>query len=263
MESKPPVNFGGERQAHTIRAVAPVRFRVHELVARGSGLDGRAEWLAWPPDCSRLHGDPSTLNLPSILRRRVSAIGQEAFRASLALSEAPDVRFVFCSRYGELDRTLRILGSLSTREPVSPADFSLSVHNALVGLLSIARNNRAGHTAISAGADTFGYGVLEGATSLNDGSSEATMVVYFDEGVASPYNEVADATETAVALAMLLRAPQGDSGDFLLTREPRDQYATPQPATAQPLDFMKFMMSGAREMTSVGERAQWRWQRCD
>jgi len=36
-------------------------------------------------------------------------------------------------------------------EGVSPAEFTLSVHHALVGLLSIAQSNRRGHTALAAG----------------------------------------------------------------------------------------------------------------
>ena len=139
-----------------------------------------------------------------------------AFRASYALSEQRTARFIFCSRYGESDRTLRILHSLAAKEPISPADFSLSVHNALAGLLSIAWGNTAGHTAISAGADSFGYGLLEAIACLNEGSGEPVMLVYFDDLLPQPYDEVADGAETCVALAMLLKPPGHDGGEFAL-----------------------------------------------
>ena len=129
-----------------------------------------------------------------MLRRRISTIGQMAFRASYALSEQRTARFIFCSRHGESDRTLRILQSLAAKEPISPADFSLSVHNALAGLLSIAWGNTAGHTAISAGADSFGYGLLEAVACLKEGPSDPVMLVYFDDLLPQPYDEVADSS---------------------------------------------------------------------
>ena len=185
-----------------------------------------------------------------------------AFRASCALSEQRTARFVFCSRYGESDRTLRILHSLAAREPISPADFSLSVHNALAGLLSIAWANTAGHTAISAGADSFGYGLLEAVACLKEGSSEPVMLVYFDDVLPQLYDEVTDGTESCVALAMLLMPPCDDGREFTLTHELRNLAAKTQSASAQSLDFIRFMLSNERETRSIGERTQWRWQRC-
>ena len=153
-----------------VTRVQSARFRVENWMACGPGLETREDWTAW----SRGAGNPESngaqaaVSLPSMLRRRISTVGQRAFRAAFALSEQSSARFIFCSRYGESDRTLRILHSLAVKEPISPADFSLSVHNALAGLLSIAWGNTAGHTAISAGADSFGlwiagsYRLLEG-----------------------------------------------------------------------------------------------------
>jgi len=200
--------------------------------------------------------------LPPILRRRISIIGQMAFRASYALSEQRTARLVFCSRHGESDRTLRILHSLAAKEPVSPADFSLSVHNALAGLLSIAWGNTAGHTAISAGADSFGYGLLEAVACLKEGSGEPVMLVYFDALLPQPYDEVADGAQTCIALAMLLKPPCDGVGEFSLALERRNRGAKPQSASAQSLDFIRFMLSNERETKSIGERTQWRWRRC-
>jgi len=197
-----------------------------------------------------------------MLRRRISTVGQRAFRAAYALSEQSSARFIFCSRYGESDRTLRILHSLAVKEPISPADFSLSVHNALAGLLSIAWGNTAGHTAISAGADSFGYGLLEAIACLKQGSADQVLLVYFDDLLPQPYGEVADGAESCVALAMLLKPPGDDGPEFALSMEPRNRSGEWRSATALSLDFIRFMLSNERERRSIGERTQWRWQRC-
>ncbi len=185
-----------------------------------------------------------------------------AFRAGYALSEQRTARFIFCSRHGDFDRTLRILNSLVAQDPVSPADFSLSVHNALAGLLSIAWGNTAGHTAIAAGADSFAYGLLEGVACLNDASGDRVMVVYCDDLVPLPYDEIEDGAETCVAVALLLAQPRYDGHDFSIEVGPRVRLRQLQSASSQALDFIRFMLSGEREKTLIGERSQWRWRRC-
>jgi hypothetical protein len=239
-------------------------------MACGPGLERREDWIAWSrgarsPQFGTINpqndGAQAVASLPLILRRRISTIGQRAFRASCTLSQQRTARFVFCSRYGESDRTLRILHSLAVKELISPADFSLSVHNALAGLLSIAWGNIAGHTAISAGADSFGYGLLEAIACLKEESGDPVMLVYFDDLLPHPYDEVSDA-ESCVALAMLLRPPRHDSHEFALSIEPRNRATKAQSASAQSLDFIRFMLSNERQGRSIGERTQWLWQRC-
>jgi Beta-ketoacyl synthase, N-terminal domain len=256
------LDYGAPREA--VRTDRLARFCVEDWMACGPGLETGEDWTSSSRAARNPQNDTAqaATSLPTMLRRRISVIGQRAFRASYALSEQRIARFVFCSRYGESDRTLRILHSLAAKEPVSPADFSLSVHNALAGLLSIAWGNTAGHTAISAGADSFGYGLLEAVACLKEGSTDSVMLVYFDDLLPQPYDEVADGAETCVALAMLLKPPGDHDHEFALALEPRNRAAKAQSASAQSLDFIRFMLSNEHERRSTGERTQWRWQRC-
>lgn len=245
-------------------ASSMVRFRVADWMACGPGLETREEWIAWSRGerNNRAETSPAAASLPSILRRRISPIGQIAFRASYALSEQRTARFIFCSRHGEFDRTLRILYSLSAGEPTSPADFSLSVHNALAGLLSIARSNTAGHTTISGGVDSFAYGLLESIACVRSGIADPVMLVYFDDRLPKPYDEISGDADTCVAVAILLDPPCFDDNDLRFELEPRIRAGHPISASQQALDFIRFMLSGERERTSVGERVEWRLQRC-
>src|SRR4030095_4253261 len=113
---------------------------VSHYVAWTPGRESRADWRRWA-GVERQDDSPPAAELPPVpvsLLRRVSALGQQALKAAWGLPALHQSRFVFASRHGEFDRTLGILQSLAQREPPSPADFSLSVHNALAGLLSIA-----------------------------------------------------------------------------------------------------------------------------
>ena len=241
-----------------------VRFRVADWMACGPGLETREDWIAWSrgEQSNRADAPSAAASLPSILRRRIGPLGQMVFRASYALPEQRTARFIFSSRHGEFDRTLRILRSLGAGEPPSPADFSLSVHNALAGLLSIAWGNTAGHTTISAGADSFAYGLLESIACVQSGTADTVMLVYFDDRLPQPYDEISDGADTCVALAVLLDRPRHDDDDFRFDLEPRVRAGHPPPASQHALEFIQFMLSGERERSSAGERVRWRLQRC-
>src|SRR5262249_61026398 len=95
--------------------------------------------------------------VPLMPRRRRTALGQKMIASALACGEAALTgRYVLASRHGEFSRTLGILRSLAARELPSPAEFSMSVHNGLAGLLSIHSGNTRGHTALAAGGRPVG-----------------------------------------------------------------------------------------------------------
>ena len=78
----------------------------------------------------------------------------------LAASAMPDVetaRYVLSTRHGELARTISIIDTLNDEEELSPTEFSMSIHHGLTGLLSIAKKNTGGHSAIAAGPENFWF----------------------------------------------------------------------------------------------------------
>jgi Beta-ketoacyl synthase, N-terminal domain len=224
-------------------------------------------------------GDVAAEALPAALRRRVTGLGQRAFRAACSLDIPEATRFIFCSRNGEFERTLSILRALAGDDPVSPADFSLSVHNALAGLLSIAWRNKGGHTTIAAGADTFEAGLIEAASCLMNRPCEPVLVVYYDDCLPEPYDEIASVNESCVVLAMLLTSPQDDSVGVILelTREASEgsgeelagaPYAansgqsTFRSATDAASALIELLVNDAAEGRTHGSRfSHWRWCR--
>ncbi|HLJ65170.1 MAG TPA: beta-ketoacyl synthase chain length factor, partial [Stellaceae bacterium] len=81
-------------------------FHVEDWMAISPERAGREAWLAWSRGETGPTSPALAPPLPQLLRRRVSAIGQMAFRASYALAERAlaeggPCRLVFCSRHGE------------------------------------------------------------------------------------------------------------------------------------------------------------------
>jgi hypothetical protein len=201
-----------------------------------------AAWTAWRDGVA---AGP----LPASLRRRVTATGRKALEAAWAVLADKDApRLVFCSRHGEYERTLSLLDSLAEDGTVSPADFSLSVHHALAGLLSIATANRAGHTAVAAGPDSLGFGLLEAAATVAEDGRPA-LLVYFDEPLPAIYGSLPGDLAEPMALAVLL-VPEGGEA-MTLELIPTDT------AVALAPEFAAFLASGEAERQASG----WRWRR--
>ena len=194
---------------------------------------------------------------PAILRRRVSHLGQEALRAAWGLTDIRDSRVVLASRHGEFGRTLSILDSLVMDGGVSPADFTLSVHHALIGLLSIATNNHQGHTAIAGGSSSFGLGFVEALACLVERPTQPVVLVYYDEGLPAPFDCFNETPDQPLAMALTLATDE--SGEiFGLTTVPGSP-DTPQ--SAQALDFLRFMLTDTPKLSSCGEHLEWQWRR--
>src|SRR5260370_16704935 len=135
-----------------------LRFTVRAWSAWAPQRETPAAWRAWAraTDLGISEASTGSIGLPTMLRRRSTALGQKMLASALACGEtALTGRYVLASRHGEFSHALSILKSLAARELPSPAEFSMSVHNALSGLLSIHLGNTRGHTALAAGLHTL------------------------------------------------------------------------------------------------------------
>lgn len=233
-------------------------FRVRAWAAWAPGRETEAAWHDWAGQAtSRAH--QAGENVPVLLRRRVSGLGQRALKAAWSLPDSTTARTVFCSRHGEFGRTLSILDALVNRTEVSPADFTLSVHNALTGLLSIARANRQGHTTIAAGTESFEFGMLEAIAALAEQPNEPVVLVYFDESLPAPFDAFDPDPPEPIALALALTAADGVR--LTLTTGPaKDVAGRRQPAA---LAFLRVFLGAEPEAVTAGEQLVWHWRRDD
>jgi hypothetical protein len=195
-----------------------------------------------------------------MLRRRVSPLGQQALKAAWELVESASARLIFSSRHGEFGRTLSIMDSLVRQEDTSPADFTLSVHHALAGLLSIARGNHAGHTTVAAGSESLLYGLTEAAACLTEDPAKPVLLVYYDEPLPEPYSHFGRPGEESVALAAVLGA-DGEGLALRLSTEPSPAglLASLRPGE----DLLNFLEDGATAVTIIGDRLTWRIEKID
>ena len=92
--------------------------------------DGRARRAA---SCPRCCGGAARRSHASCCAQR-STLPERPHRA--------EVRTVFASRHGSINESIDLIETVARSQPISPAKFSHTVHNAQAGLFSIAAGNR-------------------------------------------------------------------------------------------------------------------------
>lgn len=240
--------------------MSALSFHIRGWAAWAPGLETEAAWRQWATGQAETSETPSVPGapVPMSLRRRVSPLGQAALRCAWGLPDAARSRIVSASRHGEFGRTLSILETLATGETVSPADFTLSVHHALVGLLSIAQGNRQGHVAVAAGPDSFGFGFLEAVACLQERPSEPVVFLYYDEPLPPPYDQFDRGADQPLAMALSLSSSGAGEGLLLGAAAPRRKGGAER---SPGLAFLRFLLTEAAEASWPGERQEWHWRR--
>ena len=99
--------------------------------------------------------------IPMMMRRKLSPVGKIALSTILQCFDGADVRLVYASRYGELERVVKLIRQENEDNEISPAGFSFSVHNATIGLFSLINNLHSSYNSIAAGEESFSVGLLD------------------------------------------------------------------------------------------------------
>lgn len=143
--------------------------------------------------------------LPASSRRRMGALERAMARCALGVLAGVEAAEVICaSRYGNFNALVPLLRSLADQEPLSPMTFSMSVHNALAGLLGQIRRDRSAHTAVAAGRNTLASGLVEAYCQLVAEPERPVALVFGDMRLPDVYAEFGDEEPLTLVLALLL-----------------------------------------------------------
>lgn len=228
----------------------------------------RAPWpLASGVDQTEPKIEPKVAAMPPMLRRRAGLLGRMALEVAYAcLGQARDIPTVFCSRHGEVARSVELLRELARGEPLSPTAFGLAVHNASAGLFSIARADRANHVALAAGRATFEHAVIEACGQLADGAPMVLLVVC-DMALPEPYTAFQDCAEQPFAFAWLIEPARAGGAALRLAWQPcaagEASEASESSAPCMPgaLDVLRFQLGATGALVREAAGKRWTWSR--
>jgi len=229
-------------------------------------------WSAWPAPgvnealadaAQALAAKPDVSYVEPMLRRRISSLGKMGLKvAHDCVMSSGDVRLVFASRHGELRRTTEILQALVRGQPISPTAFSLSVLNAMAGVYGIARGDRSPAIAISAGAETLGYGLLEAYAQYTSNPAEPVLFVYAHEPRDPIFGPLDELDDEPVAVAILL---ESDAAQMLeCCTMPISASSEPSPisvprSASQVKALLRCLESGVAA-DWAGRQSVWQWR---
>lgn len=234
-----------------------IRFSIRRWAAWAPGIETPLDWDSWARGerVALAAGQPALAGLDPMLRRRAGALGRLALEPLLGC-DAAGLPVVFCSRHGEAQRSVGLLRALALGEPLSPTEFSLSVHNAVGGLFSIAHGARQPVTAVAGGPASAAHGLIEACAQLDAATPEVALVVY-DMPLPPPYDGFRDEPEQPFGWAWVIGLPAGEHHSL--------EWTTPAAGGAEPASeclglalLRAFLRGDAASLDCDGRRWQWR-----
>ncbi len=217
-----------------------------------------SQWSGWSP--ANVAGDapsgpvsrdpkPDVAAIPPMLRRRLNLLGRAAASQMLQLlPEKQDVPVVYCSRHGDIERTLTVLASVVDGEPVSPMHFSLAVHNAICGVVSIHRGMTANISAI-ASAEGLVPVLLEAAALLSP-ATPRVLCVLADTTLPDVYCQTGEEPGTPFAIGFMVTRDEG------VTLSLSTDGTVPK-RTTSPLSFVEFLTSPHQRLLANHNGLSW------
>ncbi len=230
------------------------------------GSENPAQWLRWSEGGAAPAGEgkPDLPDIKPMQRRRLSPVARAAFHAAgNCLSGIERPASVFTSTYGQPAQTLKLMESIARREAVSPAGFSLSVHNSIAGLFSIIHGLTGPSITISAGAEGISTSFLEAAGLLAEGAAHDVLVVCFEEVLPAAFRPFEENPPAIMATCALVSREADNSEHLRLERLDSAQEHKADPFWLQMRNVIAFLESEAESLSLPCRSSTWRWSRVE
>jgi len=242
-----------------------VVFSIARHAAWAPGVTTHERWAEWAraPWLLTTGAEPKVAAMPAMLRRRAGLLGRMALEVAYdCLGQETNVPTVFCSRHGDVARSVDLLRDLAQGEPLSPTAFGMAVHNASAGLFSIARTDRANHVALAAGSASVEHAVIEACSQLADGAP-MVLLVACDLALPAPFDgfEDCDGQPFAFAWAMVPTQRQAQHETMRLAWSACADAHAPLSNLPGGLDVLRFQHTGQAALTRAAGGKRWTWSR--
>lgn len=236
-----------------------ITFNIAQWRAWAPGLTNVEDWQQWSRHPTPLQSSdeaPDVSFLPAMQRRRLGRLARMAFAVGWPLADGlENLPLVYVSRHGETPRTFEILCDVAASEPLSPTQFSLSVHNAVIGLWSIMRGETSEMTALAAAGDGLEHGVFEAAALLAEGAP-AVLVIVTEEQPPQAYCDWIDDVPFPYAVGLLLTP----GTDWQLSLQTGSE-TLPRSQWPHALNLLRILNNAQNACEHPWKNRLWNWQR--
>ena len=222
------------------------------------------DWAFWYGTTREDVATADNTELPRPVKRRLNNFGRSVGNiaskfASQNSQDQENPLLVFASRYGDAERSVGILQEIAANEPISPMQFSLSVHNAISGVLSIGWKNTEMQSVISAGSQTFEMGITEAYSLSLAFPQKEILLVYADFPLPEIFDNFDEAGAIPKVSVFMFKADTEHSGGVVFEVKPSEN-KEPIASTTDLVD-LEALFDGKRDLTVIGQSAL-KWEIC-
>jgi hypothetical protein len=237
-------------------------FVVRKWNAWGPGVNNQTDWQAWLNAKEFVQPEKTSIpvTVPKSLQRRLSLLARAVFNTAESCIDDKTLPIVFSSAHGEVNKSLAMLKEMQRGEGISPTAFSLSVHNAISGLFSIAYNNHQEITVIAPGQDGIAPAFIEALGLLQEGNSEVLVVLY-DEPLSDFYPSLSVALDAPSSCALALRISLHGYGLPLKLQRSSEPRHNDGEHALQIFSFLKFLVTDEQFLQLGNHRQSWIWHK--
>ncbi|WP_417535770.1 beta-ketoacyl synthase chain length factor [Methylophaga sp.] len=240
-----------------------IKLKLESWSALAPGMEDTDAWMKWFDDIDSKPSENTPIQIkqvPALLRRRFTTLGKIAAKATFNLMESKQgISTIFATRHGDTPLTLSLLKDIGNSEPLSPTSFSLAVHNAVGGLLSIARQDVAPITAI-ASTENLVLSTLHEAAAQLEVYGKVLCVIY-DVPLPDIYQRFSQSLPFPVAVAFIVSHDETLDSAIEFAREPTfdSSFSSEQGL----FDFISLLMSYQQEIKLTTAASCWRVRRLE
>ncbi len=243
-----------------------IKFHIENWAAWAPKLENKAAWQAWCAGTLNIEDTedkPSLDFLPPMFRRRLSQLSKSCIQVAFdCLAGQKDVISVFASRHGEMQQLVKLITAIAGNETVSPASFSMSVHNTAAGLFSIANKNTAPSNTIAAGEHAVEAAFIEAAGILQSAKSKKVLLIIADESINEAYHNLLKEPQPPYALAFLLTNDSAAPAFKMSFTKARSKNI-PESSGHYGLQFMRWFLGEKKNaLVLPGIRVDTQWELC-
>lgn len=233
-----------------------MKLNVESWSAMAPGINTSESWQEWfdtSDEADVQDGAIDIKQIPPLLRRRFKVLGRVASSAMLAAqANEQHLPSIFASRHGDTELTLSLLQDIANGEQVSPTGFSLAVHNAIGGLLSIVRKDKSPMTAIASMNGLVMSALFEAHAQLSQ--YERVLCVIYDVPLPNLYKPYCSSLPFPLAVAFVLSRDERQGMRFVVSRGDGEK---PMDDAADMLDMIKLLCGHENKVTLSANNKPW------
>lgn len=217
-----------------------------------------AKWQEWAhsdSDITPTHQAPDYSVIAPSVRRRLSVMGRCALTAYASLTPEKTEPTIWASSWGDISRTFKLTQSLAESSEMSPAEFALSVHNAIGAQAAIWLQNHTATTAIAAGELTASSAFIEAYLKLQHCPS--VILVRYEDVLPAlwNHNNESDASPLTCAWAIRLSTKKSNSS---FTLKPCNPFGSS--LNHNILSEIRFLLGGISSYEENDGQRGWHWE---